>query len=64
MVRMTVQPGDGLAPAAGTAGDYNWSGYAGTTFWVDPNEPLVAVMMAQSLSAQRTFHRNQVRQLT
>ena len=64
MVRMTVQPGDGLAPAAGTAGEYNWSGYAGTTFWVDPNEPLVAVMMAQSLSAQPADHRNQVRQLT
>jgi len=61
---LAVRPGDGLAPAAGTAGDYNWSGYAGTTFWVDPKEQVVAVMMTQSPGAQRTYHRNLVRQLT
>lgn len=31
----------------GSAGMYGWSGIYGTTFWVDPKERLVAVMMVQ-----------------
>ena len=31
----------------GSAGSYGWSGIYGTTFWVDPQEKLVAVMMVQ-----------------
>jgi CubicO group peptidase (beta-lactamase class C family) len=31
----------------GSAGMYGWSGIYGTTFWVDPKEELVAVMMVQ-----------------
>ena len=31
----------------GSAGLYGWSGIYGTTFWVDPKERLVAVMMVQ-----------------
>jgi CubicO group peptidase (beta-lactamase class C family) len=31
----------------GSAGMYGWSGIYGTTFWVDPAERLVAVMMVQ-----------------
>jgi CubicO group peptidase (beta-lactamase class C family) len=27
-----VWPGDGLAPFPGSAGDFNWGGYAGTFF--------------------------------
>lgn len=58
-----VRPQDGVAIAAGTAGDYNWSGYAGTHFWVDPAEQLVAVYMSQTTNAMRLYHRNLVRQL-
>lgn len=58
-----VRKGDGLSFTAGTAGDYNWGGYAGTFFWVDPKEQLVAVMMMQSPGAQRLAHRNLLRQL-
>ncbi len=61
---LAVRPADGLAFTAGSAGDYNWSGYAGTTFWVDPKEQVVGVMMTQSPGAQRTYHRNLMRQLT
>jgi len=32
---------------AGSAGMYGWSGIYGTTFWVDPKEQLVAIMMVQ-----------------
>ncbi|HMS80481.1 MAG TPA: serine hydrolase domain-containing protein, partial [Burkholderiaceae bacterium] len=31
----------------GSVGDYYWGGYAGTAFWVDPKERLVAVWMMQ-----------------
>jgi CubicO group peptidase (beta-lactamase class C family) len=58
-----VRKGDGLSFSAGTAGDYNWGGYAGTVFWIDPKEQLVAVMMMQSPGAQRLYHRNLLRQL-
>jgi CubicO group peptidase (beta-lactamase class C family) len=30
-------------------GEYYWAGYAGTFFWVDPKEELVAVYMMQSV---------------
>ena len=58
-----VRQGDGLAPFPGSAGDYNWGGYAGTYFWVDPKEQLVAVMMVQSAGALRLVHRLMFRQL-
>ena len=58
-----VRPADGLAPIAGSAGDFDWGGYAGTSFWVDPKEQLVAVFMVQSAGALRLHHRNLFRQL-
>ncbi len=58
-----VRPSDGIAPVSGSAGDFNWGGYAGTVFWVDPREQLVAVFMVQSAGALRGYHRNLFRQL-
>jgi CubicO group peptidase (beta-lactamase class C family) len=58
-----VRPGDGLAPVPGSAGDFYWGGYAGTFFWVDPKEHLVAVFMVQSAGALRVYHRTLFRQL-
>src|SRR5262245_9683895 len=58
-----VRPSDGIAPFPGSAGDYRWGGYAGTTFWVDPKEQLVAVLMVQSAGALRAYHRLLFRQL-
>jgi CubicO group peptidase (beta-lactamase class C family) len=58
-----IRQGDGLAPFPGTAGDYNWGGYAGTAFWIDPKEQLVAVMMVQSGGPIRLYHRLLFRQL-
>ena len=56
--RRTASP-----PVPGSAGDFNWGGYAGTVFWVDPKEQLVAVFMVQSAGALRSYHRNLFRQL-
>jgi len=39
---------DGVSPAPGSAGDYNWSGRYGTTFSVDPREKIVAIFMSQN----------------
>jgi len=58
-----VRPGDGLAAIPGSAGDYNWGGYAGTGFWIDPKEQLVAVFMVQQLGTLRSHHRTLIRQL-
>jgi CubicO group peptidase (beta-lactamase class C family) len=39
----------GLNPMDGSVGEFYWAGYAGTFFWVDPKEELVAVYMMQSV---------------
>lgn len=59
----SVRQGDGLVPLPGSAGAYGWGGYAGTGFWIDPKEQLVAVFMVQQLGAQRAYHRNLIQQL-
>lgn len=40
---------DALAPGGtlGSVGQYGWGGAAGTYFWVDPEEQLVAILMIQ-----------------
>lgn len=38
----------GLAPIAGSVGEYHWGGIAGTQFWVDPQEQLIALLMTQA----------------
>jgi CubicO group peptidase (beta-lactamase class C family) len=58
-----VRPSDGIAPFPGSAGDFNWGGYAGTFFWVDPKEQLVATLMVQSAGSLRLYHRLLFRQL-
>ena len=52
-----VRRADGLNGAPGSAGEFNWGGAGGTTFWVDPKEQLVAVLMTQAQpgSWQREF---------
>jgi CubicO group peptidase (beta-lactamase class C family) len=37
--------------------------YAGTYFWVDPKEELVAVYMSQAPSTVRAYYRRLVKQL-
>jgi CubicO group peptidase (beta-lactamase class C family) len=51
-VRLTDEGGS----SPGRAGEYNWSGYGGTAFWVDPKEGLIAILMMQAPN-QRTHYR-------
>jgi CubicO group peptidase (beta-lactamase class C family) len=58
-----VPPGDGLATFPGSAGDFNWAGYAATWFWVDPKEEIVAVFTIQEPGPLSLYHRTLFRQL-
>ena len=57
-----VRTHTGLAPFAGTLGQFFWSGMAGTFFWIDPKEDLFAVFMSQG-PGQREYFRNLIRSL-
>jgi CubicO group peptidase (beta-lactamase class C family) len=57
-----VRTHEGLAPFAGSVGQFYWSGVAGTFFWIDPKEELFAVFMAQG-PGQREYLRTQLRSL-
>ena len=39
---------DGNAPSFGTEGDYHWGGAAGTAYYTDPAEDMIALLMIQS----------------
>jgi CubicO group peptidase (beta-lactamase class C family) len=53
--------GDAFTP--GSIGDYTWSGVAGTYFWIDPQEKLLAIFMMQAPEQRHYFrqlYRNMV----
>ena len=39
----------GIIGELSSAGEYNWGGAAGTSFWIDPQEELIGVFMVQSI---------------
>jgi CubicO group peptidase (beta-lactamase class C family) len=53
---------EGMAPFAGSVGQFFWSGVAGTFFWIDPKEELFAVFMSQG-PGQREYFRSLMRNL-
>lgn len=58
-----VRQGPGIAGLPGSAGEFMWAGYAGTYFWVDPREEIVAVYMTQAPSPIRAYYRRLFKQL-
>jgi CubicO group peptidase (beta-lactamase class C family) len=52
----------GLAPYAGSPGEYAWGGVGGTYFWVDPKEDLFVVFMSQAPS-RREHYRSLLRDM-
>ena len=54
---------DGVAGVVGSTGEYMWAGFAGTYFWVDPEERLTGVFMSQAPSPERAYFRRLVKQL-
>jgi CubicO group peptidase (beta-lactamase class C family) len=57
-----VRTHQGLAPFAGSVGQFYWSGMGGTFFWIDPKEELFAVFMSQG-PGQREYFRTLLRSL-
>ncbi len=57
-----VRMSEGLENLPGSTGMYSWGGVCGTTFWVDPQHQLVAVLMSQA-SVQREHYRQLWRNL-
>jgi CubicO group peptidase (beta-lactamase class C family) len=57
-----VRTHEGIAPFAGSVGQFFWSGMAGTFFFIDPAEELFAVFMSQG-PGQRVYLRDQMRSL-
>jgi CubicO group peptidase (beta-lactamase class C family) len=57
-----VRTHEGLAPFAGSVGEFFWGGIAGTSFWIDPREELFAVFMSQG-PGQRQYLRSLLRSL-
>lgn len=53
----------GISGVPGSKGEFMWAGYAGTFFWVDPKEDLVAVLMTQAPGPSRAFYRREIKQL-
>jgi CubicO group peptidase (beta-lactamase class C family) len=47
----------------GSQGDYGWGGYAETYFWIDPEERVVAILMAQFMPSLTYPIRNEFRTL-
>jgi CubicO group peptidase (beta-lactamase class C family) len=48
----------GRSPSPGSKGDYYWTGFYGTFFWVDPKEQVIGIMLSQAIGTQ---HPNQHR---
>jgi CubicO group peptidase (beta-lactamase class C family) len=47
----------------GSAGEFYWTGSSGTTFWVDPKENLIAIMMVQVPITQGAYYRSLIRNM-
>jgi len=58
----SVRLNEGGAFTPGSVGDFNWSGLAGTYFWIDPQEDLIAIWLMQA-PEQRDAYRQLIRNL-
>lgn len=45
---VAVRTEAGQSSVPGSVGEYNWGGYAGTKFWIDPKERLVPILLIQA----------------
>jgi CubicO group peptidase (beta-lactamase class C family) len=59
-----VRTDSGENPLPGSVGSFYWTGAYGTTFYVDPKQQLVAIMMIQVPGAANAFYRRAARYLT
>ncbi|NDY82581.1 beta-lactamase family protein [Orrella sp. NBD-18] len=60
---VAVRMDRGIAAINGNVGDYTWNGAYGTTFWADPKEKMVVVMMAATPGEIRKEYRERINAL-
>lgn len=60
---VAVRTERGVAAINGNIGDYTWNGAYGTTFWADPKEKMVVVMMAATPGEIRKEYRERINAL-
>jgi CubicO group peptidase (beta-lactamase class C family) len=53
----------GQNPLPGSTGSFYWTGSSGTTFFIDPKQQLIIIMMVQVPFSNVTFYRNRARNL-
>jgi CubicO group peptidase (beta-lactamase class C family) len=58
-----VRTAPGHNPLPGSVGTFYWTGAWGTTFWIDPQEKLIAVQMIQVPLAEGPAYRRAFRNL-
>jgi CubicO group peptidase (beta-lactamase class C family) len=58
-----VRTETGQNPLPGSAGSFYWTGAYGTTFFVDPKQRLIIIMMIQVPLQAGPFYRHAVRYL-
>ena len=58
-----VRTASGRNPLPGSVGTYYWTGASGTTFWIDPKEKLIGILMIQVPLAQTAPYRRALRYL-
>lgn len=58
-----VRRSDGIVGEPGSAGEFLWTSFAGSFFWIDPKEQIVAVYMTQSPGPLRGHYRRLFKQL-
>jgi CubicO group peptidase (beta-lactamase class C family) len=59
-----IRTAEGHNPLPGTVGNFYWTGAWGTTFWVDPKDELIGIMMIQVPSGNGAPYRRAMRYLT
>ncbi len=59
---VAVRTQAGLAPTPGSTGMYYWSGIGGTSFFVDPQEQMFAMLLTQA-PGQRVYYRTLFRNM-
>lgn len=60
---VAVRKERGVAAINGNIGDFTWNGAYGTTFWADPKEKMVVVMMAAAPGEIRKEYRERINAL-
>ncbi|WP_245476127.1 serine hydrolase domain-containing protein [Bradyrhizobium sp. Leo170] len=53
----------GRNPMPGSVGEFYWTGSSGTTFWIDPKENLVAILMVQVPLLRGAYYRSLIRNM-